>query len=185
MDGVFYGDLREPFIVTSLAPVTLAATNKALYTVSDFPILGGQYFNRHGKKMRIRIFGRMTTALTPGNLTFGVYFGSGADANGVLLASSAAAALIASKTNLSWELDVAIRCVTRGSAGTLQVTGGARMHVGLVLSTAQPILIPDSASAPSGACDLNSAGIISVQMARSGSTVETAQIDDMEVYAKN
>jgi len=185
MDGAFYNDLREPFIAADIAAVTLAATNKALYPVSNFPALGGQYFARVGKKMRIRAFGRMTTGATPGNLTMGVLYGTGADANGVVLASSAAIALIASQTNLSWEADILVHCRSIGSAGTLFVTGKFICNNAVIASTNQPLMIPASAPAVSAACDLTAANIISLQALRSGSTAETMQIHDMEVLALN
>ncbi len=71
-DGLFYLDQREPFIGADLAAVTLSTTDKALYTPSAFPVLGGQYFSRIGKKVRIRAFGKITTAAPPGHLTFGL-----------------------------------------------------------------------------------------------------------------
>lgn len=185
MDGVFYNDLREPFIGADIGAVTLATTDKALYPASNFPVLGGQYFARIGKKLRIRLFGRMTTAATPGNLTIDVYYGTGADANGVLLASSAAVALTASQTNLSWQIDVFVHCRSIGSTGTLFVTGMAEANVAVLASTLQPVMIPASAAAVSGACDLTAALIISVQAKRSGSTAETMQVHDMEVIALN
>lgn len=185
MDGPFFNDLRAPFITGDLAAVTLASTDKALYTPSNFPVLGGQYFSYIGKKMRIRLFGRMTTGATPGNLTLDTYYGTGADANGVLLASSAAFALTASQTNLSWMLDLFVHCRSIGSAGTLFVTGQFDANVAVVASTLQPVMIPASAPAVSGACDLTAALIISVQAKRSGSTAETMQVHDMEVTALN
>lgn len=184
-DGLFYNDAREPFIGTDIAAVTLSTTNKALYPAGNFPVLGGQYFARIGKKLRIELFGRMTTALTPGNLTFGVYYGTGADANGVLLASTTAAALQASQTNLSWRGVFDIHCRSIGSTGTLFCTGIVHTNVGLVLSTAQPLLLPASAPVVSGSCDLTAANIISVQAARSGSTAETMQVHEMIVTALN
>lgn len=184
-DGLFYNDLKPPFIAADVPAVTLAATNKALYTPSFFPVLGGQYFSMIGKKLRIRLFGRMTTGATPGNLSFGVYYGTGADANGVLLASSAAVALTASQTNLSWEAEVFVHARSLGSAGTLFCTGKARANVAVLASTLQPLMIPASAPAVSGACDLTAALILSVQALRSGSTAETMQVHDMEVTALN
>lgn len=184
-DGLFYNDLREPFIGSDLTAVTLAATNKALYTASAFPSLGGQYFARIGKKLRIRLFGRITTVLTPGNLTLGVLYGTGADANGVVLASSAAIALVASQTNVSWMAEVFVHCRSIGSAGTLFVTGSAKFNPLVIASTAQPIMIPATAPVVSGACDLTTALMISVQALRSGSTAETMQVHDMEVTALN
>lgn len=185
MDGPFYNDLRAPFITGDIAAVTLATTDKALYPVSNFPGLGGQYFSFIGKKMRIRLFGRMTTAATPGNLTVDIYYGTGADANGVLLASSAAVALTASQTSLSWQADIYVHCRSIGSVGTLFVTGMFEANVGVLASTLQPVMIPASVPAVSGACDLTAALIISVQAKRSGSTAETMQVHDMEVIALN
>ena len=184
-DGLFYLDTREPFIGIDIAAVTLSTTAKALYPASNFPILGGQYFSRIGKKIKIRLFGRMTTGTTPGNGSFNVYYGTGADANGVLLMTGTPVALSASQTNLSWWADVFVHCRSIGSSGTLFCTGEANFHVSLIASTLQPILLPASAPAVSGACDLTAANIISVQFLRSGSTAETMQVHDMEVIALN
>ena len=184
-NGQFFNDLREPHITTDVAAVTLAATYKALYPAAAFPVLGAGYFARPGKKLRIRVFGRMTTAATPGNLELAVLYGTGADNNGVNICASAAVALVASGTNLSWEAEFFVHCRSIGATGTLFGTGSAKFPVGLILSTAQPILIPASAPAVSGACDLTSALILSVQARRSGSTAETMQVHDLEVTALN
>lgn len=184
-DGLFYNDLREPFVTVSPAAVTLASTAKALYTASQFPVLGGQYFSRVGKKLKIRLFGRMTTVLTPGNGSFNVLYGTGADANGVVLMTGAPVALSASQTNISWTAEIIVTCITTGSTGTLFCTGKAHFGVTLIASTLQPILLPASAPAVSGACDLTAALIISVQYLRSGSTAETMQVHEMEVTALN
>jgi hypothetical protein len=179
----FFHDTREPFHSVNPAAVTLAATNKALVPASNLPVLGSQYFARPGKKIHIRMFGQITTAVTPGNLTLGVYYGTGADANGVLLASSAAQTLIASQTNISWTLDLWIRCQTIGSTGTLWATG--RAQFGTAVIAAGTFLIPASAPAVSAACDLTAALLISPQALRSGSTAETMQVMDMEFDAYN
>lgn len=184
-DGLFYNDLREPFVTVSPAAVTLAATAKALYTASQFPVLGGQYFSRVGKKLRIRLFGQMTTALTPGNGSFNVYYGTGADANGTILMTGAPVALLVSQTNISWTAEIIVTCRTTGSVGTLFASGKAHFGVSLIASTLQPILLPASGAAVSGACDLTAANIISVQYLRSGSTAETMQVLEMEVIALN
>ena len=184
-DGLFYNDLREPFISTDVAAVTLAATAKALYPAAAFPVLGGQYFARPGKKLRIRLFGRMTTGITPGNGSFNVYYGSGADATGVLLMTGTPVALTASGTNLSWMVEIFVHCRSTGATGTLFCTGRAEFNVGLIASTLQPIFLPASAPAVSSACDLTAANVISVQFLRSGSTAETMQVHDLEVTALN
>lgn len=181
----FFTDLREPFLSTDLAAISPLSTAVALYTPSAFPVLGGQYFARPGKAIRIRIFGRCTSAATPGNVSFAVYYGTGASANGVLLASSGAVAWTASQANMSFTLEVDVVCRTTGSAGTLFCTGKAHFNVAAVASTLQPLLIPATSPVVSAACDLTSPLIVSVQMLRSGSTAETAQVHLLQVSALN
>lgn len=185
MDGPLYLDHRTPLISTDIASVTLATTDKALYPVANFPVLGGNYFGSVGKALQIHLFGRMTTGATPGNGTFDVYYGSGADATGTVIASSAAFALSASQTNLSWEMEISVRCRTMGATGTLFCVGSAWFNNAIVASTLQPIMIPASAPAASGSVDLTAANIISVQFKRSGSTVETVQVHEMRVISLN
>jgi hypothetical protein len=184
-DGLFYNDLREPFIAADVPAVTLAATAKALYTASFFPVLGGQYFSRVGKKLRIRLFGRMTTGAIPGNGSFNVYYGTGADANGVILMTGTPVALSINQTNVAWQAEIQVSCRSTGSTGTLFVDGIAHFNVGVIASTLQPIMLPAATPAVSGACDLTAANIISVQYLRSGSTAETMQVHDLEVIALN
>lgn len=184
-DGLFYLDTREPFAIVDQPAVSPLATAVALYTPSAFPVLGGQYFSRPGKALKIRMFGRMTSVLTPGNVSWAIYYGTGASANGVLLASSTPKAWTASRTNDSFFLETIITCRTMGSSGTLFCTGFVLPNVGSVASTLQPVLIPDSAAVVSGACDLTAALIVSVQAIRSGSTAETMQIHQMQVTALN
>jgi hypothetical protein len=117
--------LREPFIYGDITAVTLASTAKALYPAANFPVLGGQYFTRIGKALRIRLFGRMTTGATPGNGSFNVYYGTGADANGTAIMTGTPVALVANGTNLSWMVEVDVHARTLGAAGTLFCTGFA------------------------------------------------------------
>lgn len=183
MDGQFYNDLRAPFLTISPGAVTLATTNKALHTVSHVPAMGKDYWWA-GKTVRVRAFGQITTAATPGNLTMAMLYGTGADANGVSLATTAALTLIASQTNIAWWVDFYIRCISSGSAGTLFATGKAEF--GAAVIAAGQALIPASAPAVSGACDLTVAGnVLSLQAARSGSTAETMQVVDLQVFALN
>lgn len=184
-DGLFYKDTRAPFITGDISAVTLATTNKALYPATNFPVLGGQYFNFIGKAMEIELFGRMTTGATPGNGQWAVYYGTGADANGTILAQSGAVALVANATNLSWWAKFVVRCRTIGSAGTLFCTGISLINVGALLSTNAPMLTPASAPAVSAGVDLTAANILSVQFNRSGSTGETMQVHEMSVTALN
>ena len=184
MDGPFYNDLRVPFMTADIGSVSLGSTDKALYPAANFPVLGGNYWYV-GKTMNIKMFGRMTTGATPGNLTWDVYWGTGVDQTGTVLQASTAAALVANATNLSWCAEFMVRCTTIGSSGALFVTGWSTFAVGLVLSTVAPILIPSSAPATSGSVDLTAANIVSVQAKRSGSTGESMQIHNLQVIALN
>jgi hypothetical protein len=184
MDGAFYNDLRSPFMTADVGAVTLASTDKALYPAANFPVLGGNYWYL-GKTIKISLFGRMTTGATPGNGTWDVYWGTGADANGTVIQASAAVALVANGSTLPWYAEFIIRCTAIGSSGTLFCTGYSLFNVGLILSTAAPVLIPATAPATSGTIDLTAANIVSVQYKRSGSTAETMQIHNMQVIALN
>lgn len=183
-DGSYYQDTRYPHIYQNPASVTLATTNKALYPAANFPTLGTNYW-KIAKKLRVDVFGRMTTAATPGNGQFAVYWGSGADATGTILQSTTATALVANGTNLSWCGSFKCYCTAEGTTGTLFVIGWFAFNVGLVLSTNAPILLPGSAAATSATLDITTASILSLQFNRSGSTAETMQIHDLDITSMN
>jgi len=185
MNGPFYLDSLPPFLISDIASVTLSTTNKALYPAASHPNLGGQFFGYAGKGLRIKMFGRMTTQGTPGNLQFALYWGTGADANGTILASSTATALVINGTNLSWCAEFDIVCRTVGATGTVFVTGWTEFHVGLVASTTAPILVPASVPAASPSIDLTANNVVSVQANRSGSTGETMQLHNLWFHALN
>jgi hypothetical protein len=183
-DGLFYVDHRAPFISADVGQVTLAATNKAIIPVANIPVLGANYFAMVGKAVRLTMFGRLTTVLTPGNGQWNIYWGNGADANGTIIGSSAALALTASQTNVSWRLECIIRCRSMGATGSLFVTGEWRANVGVLATSLQPALIP-AATPAAVTVDLTAANVISPQFSRSGSTVETMQCHDVIYEALN
>lgn len=185
MDGPFYHDLREPHFVNAAASVTLAATYKAIMPAAAYPPLGGNYFGRPGKKIWMRARGVMTTVLTPGNIQVAVLWGTGADANGVNVCQSAAVALAASQTNIAWELEFTLRCISIGAAGTVFGFGTFKANPLLIASTAQPLMIPASAPVVSAAIDLSAALIPSIQILRSGSTAETLIVHDFDFNPMN
>lgn len=183
MDGAFFNDLRAPFVVGDVAAVTLAATNRALYPIANVPAMGKDYW-WSGKKVMIEVFGRITTVLTPGNLTLALFYGTGADANGVSICASAAQTLIASRTNDVWRAKFFVHCRTPGSAGTLFGWGYGQFSTSVI--AANTFLIPATAPAVSAAVDLTVANnVLSLQALRSGSTAETMQIHDINVVAMN
>lgn len=182
-DGLFYVDTRMPFVTVDPAAVTLTTTDLALLTAAHLPVLGANYFGFPGKAVRIRMFGRITTAVTPGNGTFSLYWGTNGAANGVVVCASQAFALTASQTNLSWVLDVTVRCRTTGITGTLFGCGRMLFNNAVVTSDQ---MIPASAPAASATVDLTSSTLmLSPQFKRSGSTVETMQVHDVVYEALN
>lgn len=181
-DGLFYNDLRVPFSQADGGDITLSSTDKALYVASAFPVLGGNYWSYVGKRIKIRMFGKLTTAATPGNGTWDIYWGSGADANGTIIVSSTAEALTANQTTLSWELQVSIHCRTIGTSGTLFGCGWAIFNESV---KAVRTMIPAGTAVASATMDLTTASIVSVQFKRSGSTAEHMWYQDLEVIAMN
>lgn len=182
-DGRFFNNALTPFLAADVAAVTLAVTNKALVPAAQMPVLGPNFFAFPGKKLRIEAFGRITTVLTPGNFQLAVLFGTGADANGVVLAQSAAAALTASQVNVTWRALIDITCRSIGNTGTLFCTGHIKFNEAVIAAMQ---LLPASAPVVSAACDLTSATLIpSLQALRSGGTVETMQVHELTVSELN
>lgn len=64
------------------------------------PILNASFIDTLGKSLWLKIFGKISTAATPGTFQFDV------KASSVIIATSGALTLIASKTNVYWELEV-------------------------------------------------------------------------------
>lgn len=177
-----YHDTIDPFVSADEAAVTLAATYKALMPAARYN-LGSQFFNKVGRRLRIRMFGKLTTAVTPGNGQIGVLFGTGADNNGVNVVQSAAFTLIAAQTNLSWAMEIYIHCRSLGATGTLFGTGRLLFNSSVVATPTQ--LMPASAAVVSAACDLTGTLIPSVQFLRSGSTAETVTVQDYDISPFN
>jgi len=183
-DGLFYVDTRAPHISADIPAVTLAATDKALVPLANVPVLGANYFSWVGKAVRLTMFGRITTAATPGTGTFDLLWGSGADNVGTVIGSSPGFTLIASQTSLSWRLELIVRCRALGTTGVgaLFVTG--QMNFNTAVVAAGFGLIPANLAAQT-LVDLTAANVISPQFKRSGSTVETMQVHDVLYEALN
>lgn len=177
--GLYYHDSRVPFSITDDASVTLASTAKALWTTAEqTPTYKTDWFL--GKRFHLSARGRMTTAATPGNLTVSVAYGT-ADNTG-LLSTSAALTLVASQTNITWNCEAWITCRAIGASGSLLAIGVFETSAAIIASTGGPI----PGSAPTAATvDLTATSGLNFQMARSGSTAETAQVHDKILTALN
>lgn len=193
-EGGNYHETRDPITQTSdYATITLAATAKSIMSITaDLPGSPLQHdkqgYWKIGKKWHVRVFGKFTTAATPGNLTCEIRHQTGAavsDAGGTILATSGAVALGASKTNASWFFDFTIESRAQiGTAAGLFAKGWLLTDptTGLWASTVNPIFVPTAAAAAVNV-DTTLAGYINVQMKRSGSTVETVTVQDVQVNA--
>jgi hypothetical protein len=182
-DGLFYLDSREPHLVSNLGAITMTTTAKAMYTAANFPVLGGQYFNRPGKAIKIEVAFLLTLPASPGNFSFNVHWGTGADANGTLICA-AGTPVAATNATKRGKVEVIVRCLTTGTAGTLQATGIAWFDPGVIASTLQPMMIPTSAAAASASLDLTAANIVSIQPLQSG-TAGTITVEELKVTALN
>lgn len=181
-DGLFYTDLREPHIVTDIAAVTMTTTAKAIYPAAAFPVLGGQYFNRPGKAIKISLWLKLVLGGTPGNFSFNVHWGTGADANGTLICTAGTPVALTASVTKCMYAEFVVRCLTTGTAGTLQCTGWAVADPAIIAAT--HILIPTAGAAASAALDLTAANIVSVQALQSG-TAGTIQCQQLLVEALN
>lgn len=185
MDGNFYVDSRLPFLSADAGPVTIGAANKALVPVANLPILGSNYFSFIGKAVRMRMFGRWSTAATPGTQTFALLFGTGADANGTAILTSQVITPIASLVNTSWMWEIIIRCRAMGASGSLIANGKFGYLNSLTLTTAiSEFLTPATADA-AVTVDLTTAGLLSPQSLATTSTTNTMSVHDFSFEALN
>jgi hypothetical protein len=180
-----YHETLDPAVTADEATITLLTTNKALIPATRFNMLGTQFFNRIGRKLRIRAFGKITTGATPGNFTGAILFGTGADANGTSLGATATVALTAAQTNLSWEMEAYIHSREVGATGSLFCTGRWLFNNAVIATSLQPLLIPASAAVVTGSLDLTGTSIPSLQALRSGSTAETMTVQDYDISPLN
>jgi hypothetical protein len=160
----------------------MTTTAKAMYAAANFPTLGGGYFSRPGKAIKISCSMLFTLPATPGNLSFNILWGTGADANGtVLMTGTPAAATNATKRAY---LEVVVRCITTGTSGSLEATGWAILDVGIIASPNFIMMMPTGAAAVGVASDTTAANIISIQPLQSG-TAGTVTVDWLQVEALN
>lgn len=181
-DGLFYLDTREPHFVSNLGAITMTTTAKAMYAAANFPTLGAGYFSRPGKAIKISASMLFTLPASPGNLSFNVLWGTGADANGtVLLTGTPAAASNATKRSY---LECVVRCITTGSSGSLEASGWCIHDIGLIASANSIMMLPTAAAAAPVTADTTAANIVSIQPLQSG-TAGTVTVDWLQVEALN
>ena len=180
MDGPFWVDTRAPHISADAAQITVIATNVALVPVANLPTLGANYFSYVGKAVYIRLFGRWSTAATPGTQTFTMLWGNGTNANGTAIPSSTFAITpAASLTNVPWSWEAIIRCRTMGATGTLFYSGNFMFNNSNTAATAAvAYMLPGAAPGPSASLDLTANNVISPQVLAATSTTNTMTVHD-------
>lgn len=173
MDSAYYSDLRLPHNTVAPAAVTLAATDKALHLAATMGNLTQQNWIV-GKNYEIKVRGQCTSAATPGNLTISLYWGTGADANGTVLAATAATAWTASQASMTWEAVFNITITTIGATGAVVAGGRVKFNEAAI---AAELMAPATGGDVAVTIDTTaSANVFSVQAKRSGSTAETMQL---------
>jgi hypothetical protein len=187
-----YHETRNPYKQTAdYAAITLLTTSLSVLPITTVLIGSSLQFPAGywdlGKKVHFRMFGKATTAATPGNWTWEIRHQTGTptDAGGTILATSAATAFTLNKTNLPWFIDFTIEArAAVGTAAGLFAKGfilsdGAGA---LITSPNNPIFLPASAPAAVNV-DTTLASTIHLDVKRSGSTAETAAVHDFQVNA--
>lgn len=179
----WYSDLKPPFAADDFPTITLSTTSLMLFPSALWaPTYATDWFA--GKRMKLELWGKATTVATPGNLTIEIRYGT-TDNGGTILATSAAVAMGASKSNITWRMEVDIRCrdinATTGANGSLSAAGVfIPDQVAVLLPAANvPQLIPATAPMAGTAVDLTTTSGINVQWKRSGSSAETVTVTDL------
>lgn len=115
---MLFGQTFGETVVTSQSdgtPNTTGTAASIIPSAARFPLPPG-YFNRLGRKMRIRASGKVSTVVTtPGTMRFDLRFGSTVVWDGLAVALSAADAY----TDLPWWLEIDLTCRGLGTAGVL------------------------------------------------------------------
>jgi hypothetical protein len=127
---------------------------------------------------------KLVLGATPGNFSFNVHWGTGADANGTLICTAGTPIALTASVTKCMYAEFTVRCLTTGTAGTLQCTGWAVADPAIIGTTLNPIMIPTAGAAASAALDLTAANIVSVQALQSG-TAGTIQVQSLLVEALN
>lgn len=155
------------------APTAITGTAEALLWPAPYTFIPAGFL-QPGKMLHLSAWGRMTTAgSTPGNLTLTGRYGT--TTGGTSLGASAASALVAAQTNITWRAELDLTCYTPGTAGTVQFFG--MFYVGLttgVLSAGSPIMVPASAPATTAIDTTTAQGLLlDATLGAAGDTMQT------------
>lgn len=189
-----YHETRDPYFnsadFTAVSPISTSISIVPIARVPGTSLaFPAGYWLKPGRRWWIRMLGRMTTAATPGNVTLELRYQTGTptDAGGTILATSAAVAAAANKTNITWYAEFLVE--SRGEASTFAPTATPVFGWGMFMPEPSSVILAAAnnplhlpATAPAAVnVDATLAGCIHVDMKRSGSTAETIQVHDLAV----
>jgi hypothetical protein len=137
-DGIFYRDSRQPWLIADTGNITLAATQKMLWTpgVGNPWNLPANYWTV-GKTVKLTAMFKVSTG-TAGNWVVGMAYGA-ADAPAAIVVSQSHAK-IASVGPFVVFMEGYATCRSTGTAGTLNMWGTAVIPIDLALSTVGNVL---------------------------------------------
>jgi hypothetical protein len=195
-EGQNYHETRDPYFASGdFSVITLSTTSLSVVPILRVPatnlVFPANYWLKPGRLWWVHAQGKMTTAATPTNVTLEIRHQTGTptDAGGTILATSAAVAAGANKTNINWEFNFWVEA--RGDASTFVPTATPLYAYGrfetepssVILPAANnPLHLPATAAAAVNV-DATLAGTIHFDMKRSGSTAETITCQHLVVNA--
>lgn len=133
-DGIYYRDLRTPFITADMTSVTLSTTQKCLWApgVTSPTILPANYWTV-GKTLKLTCNLKWTAVANTNAVTVGMCYGA-ADAPACNVAATAVTP-VSSTTTFSVLAEGYAVCRSVGSAGTLSMFGSMWMPIGLSVNS--------------------------------------------------
>lgn len=166
----FYRDLFSPPEVLDQSPITLATTQKALWTAPKTLLPANFWWV--GKTMKLTAAIKLVTDGTAGNYVFGAGAGTG-DAPAVIVIGATVAGTT-SQTQLAI-MEAYFQCRTLGTGGTLSIWGRIQANVAVLASTLQPYNFPSAGGTVVSTLDMTLATTaLTFQCQRSGVGVWTA-----------
>ena len=181
--GQYYQDARQPWLIADTATVTLTTAQQVLWSVADLtPTYAYDWWQ--GKQLLLRCIGRITTPATAGAVTAQFGYGTASGTTGAL-ATSAALAVTASQTNITWRFEGRVRCRAVGPGASAGILLGTGILEGSVFTSTADKTLPATAPAQVGSLNLATTSGIHLQMTEATTTGGTVVVHDLEFVNNN
>jgi len=171
-DHAIYRTMAEPVLFANTTAIT--GTSEALVWPAMFSSVGSSFFTV-GRTIKLTAFGQISTGVTPGSITVTIRFGQ--TTGGTSLGASAATNLIASQTNITWNLIVYVQCraIGSGTNGSLIAYGVFQTGTAIIASPAQ-FMVPASGQAAVGVDTSTSTGgiVVGMTLSNAGTSMVTS-----------